>query len=84
MASVTAKSILSSNLLTWTYITGMDDSLSVIEIIEKDESEELIEAAEPVEIFECNSLPDNMEATEVVKEIVIEYKSPRVQKKEKT
>ena len=62
----------------------MDEVFLVIDVIEEDESEELIEAAEPVEIFECNSLPDNMEATEVVKEIVIEYKSPRVQKKEKT
>ena len=30
----------------------MDDSFLVIEVIEEDESEELIEAAEPVEIFE--------------------------------
>ena len=33
---------------------------------------------EPVKIFECNSFPDNMEATEVVEEIKIESKSPRV------
>ena len=56
----------------------MDDSFSVIEIIEEDESEEFIEAVEPVKTFECNSLPDNMEASEVAKEIEIESKSPRV------
>ena len=56
----------------------MDDSFSVIEIIDEDESEVLIEAAEPVEIFECNSLLDNMEVTEVVGDIEIESKSPRV------
>ena len=44
-----------------TWISG----ISVIESIDEDESEELIEAAEPVEISECNSLTDNMEATEV-------------------
>ena len=32
----------------------------------------------PVEMFECNSLPDDMEATEVAEEIKIESKSPRV------
>ena len=41
-------------------------------------SEELIEAAEPVEVFECHSLPNNMKATEVAEEIEIESKSPRV------
>ena len=56
----------------------MDDSISVIETIEEDKSEELIEATEPVEIFNCNSLPDNMEATELAEEIEIESKSPRV------
>ena len=56
----------------------MDDSFSVIEIIEESESEELIKAAELVEIFECNSLPDNMEAIEVSEEIEIESKLPRV------
>ena len=56
----------------------MDDSFSVIEIIEEDNSEELIEVAEWVEIFECNSLPDNMEAIEVAEEIEIDSKSPRV------
>ena len=50
----------------------------MIEIVEEDGSEELIEAAEPVEIFECNSLPDNMETIEVVEEIEIKSKSPRV------
>ena len=55
----------------------MDDSFSVIE---EDESEELIEVAEPVEIFECDSLPHNMEETEVAEEIEIESKSPRVLK----
>ena len=59
--------------MTWTSITGIDYSFSVIKIIEKDESEELIEAAEPVEIFECNSLPDNMESIETAEEIEIEY-----------
>ena len=57
-----------------TWISG----ISVIETLEEDESEELIEAAEPVEIFQCNSLLDNMEATEVAEEIEIESKSPRV------
>ena len=56
----------------------MDDSISVIETIEEDKSEELIEATEPVEIFNCNSLPDNMEATKLAEEIEIESKSPRV------
>ena len=56
----------------------MDDSFSVIEIIEEDGSEELIESTDPVEIFECNSLPDNMEVTEVVEKIEIEFKSLRV------
>ena len=56
----------------------MDDSFSVIERIEEDESEELIEADEPVEIFECYFFLDNMEVTEVAEEIEIEYKSPRV------
>ena len=55
----------------------MDDSSVVIEIIEEDEPEELIEVAEPVKIFEYNSLPGNMEATEVAEEKVIESKSPR-------
>ena len=32
-------------------------------------------------MFECNSLPDNMEAIEVTKEIEIESKSPRVTQK---
>ena len=50
-SSTIAKSISSSNLLTWTSITWMDDSFSVIEIIEEDESEELIDTDEPVEIF---------------------------------
>ena len=70
--------LTSAYILTWTSITGMDDSILVIETIEEDESEELIEADEPVEIFECDSLLDNMEATEVAEEIEIEYKSPRV------
>ena len=56
----------------------MDDSFSVIEIIEGDGSEESIESTEPVEIFECNSLPDNMEVTEVVEKVEIEFKSLRV------
>ena len=55
----------------------MDDSFSVIERIEEDESEELIEADEPVEIFECYFFLDNMEVTEVAEEIEIESKSPR-------
>ena len=46
--------------------------------MEEDESEELIESIESVEIFECNSLPDNVEASEIAEEIEIEYKSPRV------
>ena len=76
-SSAIAKSISSLNLLTWTSITGMDDSFSVIKIIEEDDSEELIEAAKLVEIFEYNSLPDNMEATKVVEETETESKSPR-------
>ena len=51
----------------------MNDSFSVIEITEEDESEKSIEGAEPVEIFEYNSLPDNMESIETAEEIEIEY-----------
>ena len=51
----------------------MDDSFSVIEIIEEDVREELIETAEPVEILEWDYLPDNMESIETAEEIEIEY-----------
>ena len=56
----------------------MDDSFSVIEIIEEDESEELIEAVEPGGMFEYCSLPENMTAIE---EIEIKSKSARVSEK---
>ena len=64
--------------LTSAYILTWISGISVIETLEEDESEELIEAAKPVEISECNSLTDNMEATEVAEEIEIESKSPIV------
>ena len=41
-------------------------------------SEELIETVEPVELFECDSFPDNMEIIEVAEEKEIESNSPRV------
>ena len=78
MPSTRAKVILSLNSLTCTSINGMYALFSVIEIIEEDESEEVIEAVEPAEVFDSNSLPDNMEATEEVEKIEIESKSPRV------
>ena len=53
----------------------MDDSFSVIEIIEEDEPEELTEAVEPGEMFEYCSIPENMAAVE---EIEIKSKSARV------
>ena len=53
----------------------MDDSFSVIEIIEEDEPEELTEAVEPGEMFEYCSVPENMAAIE---EIEIKSKSTRL------
>ena len=78
MSSVRIKVISSSKFLTELLTSGMNDTFSVIEIIEEDESEELIEAAELVNTFECNCLSDNMKATELAEEIEIESKPPRV------
>ena len=75
MPSTRAKAILSLNSLTCTSINGM---YALFSVIEEDESEEVIEAVEPAEVFDSNSLPDNMEATEEVEKIEIESKSPRV------
>ena len=56
MSSVRIKVISSSKFLTELLTSGMNDTFSVIEIIEEDESEELTEAIELVEVFESNFL----------------------------
>ena len=60
MSSVRIKVISSSKLLTELLTSGMNDTFSVIEIIEVDKSEELIEAVEQAEVFESNFLMENM------------------------
>ena len=78
MSSVRTKVTSSSKLLTGLVTSGMNDTFSVIEIIEENESEELIEAVEPVEVFESNFLMENMEVTEEVEEKEIQSKSPGI------